>query len=691
MKLLCLYDIFTIFIQQKVRFAVLFGVNLNINSFICMYEKKANTYLKFDMSRMVNLEYSLNREILRTNRRGAYHCTTLVECNTRKQHGLLVVTVPSLDNTAHVLLSSFDETVIQHGAEFNLGLHKYDGDNYSPKGHKYIREFNCDSLPRTIYRVGGVILSKEKMFSQETNTIYIKYTLIDAHSPTTIRFKPFLAFRGINELTKENSVANHGYREVENGISMCMYSGYPDLFMQFSKSDVNFVFDPNWNKGIEYKKDMENGLPYIEDLYVPGYFELPIQKGESIIFSASDVPVNTANLLADFEKSVSKYTPRSSLFNCLKNSAHQFYFRPSQDELYIRNGFPWGDIRARDQFLSLPAVTLYIDKNECFEEVMDTAIPAIEQLLNGKPITGFLKDLDDADVLLWVVRCLKKYSDAEPARFQLKYAHLVPKIVAFIQGNKHPNLRMLPHGLLSVDSNVGYPSWMNNPNSDGFCTTGRTGCLVEVNAFWYNAVMFNKEVAKLLKDDKLEKKMEALSDKIKNTFIETFLNDAGYLYDYVDGYYVDWSVRPNMLLAISLDYPLLDKRQSKAILDIVTKELLTNKGLRTLSPKSIGFRPQCEGSEVDKHYWKYNGAAWAWLLAPYLDAYLRVFQRSGMAFLQRLLIGLEDEMSNDCIGSLSEVYDGSSPYQGHGQISCAIDVAGALRVLYLQQTLENEY
>lgn len=655
-----------------------------------MGHNKTNTYLKFDKSRMVNLEYSLKREILRTNRRGAYHCTTLVECNTRKQHGLLVMPVPKLDNSNHVLLSSFDETVIQHGAEFNLGIHKYDGNNFSPMGHKYIREFDCDSLPRTIYRVGGVILSKEKMFSLEDNTIFIRYTLLDAHSPTTIRFKPFLAFREINQLTQENSVAEHGYKEVENGISMQMYSGYPELFMQFNKK-VDFIFEPSWYKGIEYERDKEEELSYQEDLYVPGYFELPIAKGESIIFSASDVKADTQRLITLFEEGIKDRTPRSSFFNCLKNSAHQFYFRPSKDELYLLNGYPWGRVAAREQFMALPGLTLSTGKPEAFEQVVDTAVPIIEDFMKGKPIHGFLSDIGNADVLLWLIRSLKKFSAEDPARFHLKYADLVNRMVTFIQEGKHPNLKPLTNGLLSVDNRSNYPSWMHSTIADDSVRSGRTGCLVEVNAFWYNALMFNQEIARHNENDKLDKKMGLLAELVKTSFLEIFLNDGGYLYDYVVGNYVDWSVRPNMLLAIASDYPLLDKRQSKSILDIITKELLTPKGIRSLSPKSIGFRPRSEGSLNDRMYSAYNGAAWPWLLGPYLEAYLKIFQRSGISFLERLLIGIEDEMSNDCIGSLSAIYDGSIPYFGHGPISYATNVAGVLRALEIQKSFADEY
>ena len=193
------------------------------------------SYLRFDKTLMTNLEESLQREILRTNKAGAYHCTTIVDCNTRKYHGLLVIPVPNLDDENHVLLSSLDETVIQHGAEFNLGLHKYQGNNFSPNGHKYIREFDCEHIPATTYRVGGVILRKEKIFVHHENRILIRYTLLDAHSATTLRFRPFLAFRSVREYTHENPQASREYQLVENGIKTCMYPGYPELYMQLNK------------------------------------------------------------------------------------------------------------------------------------------------------------------------------------------------------------------------------------------------------------------------------------------------------------------------------------------------------------------------------------------------------------------------------------------------------------------------
>ena len=329
------------------------------------------SYLRLEKALMTNLEESLPRELLRTNRSGAYSCSTIVDCNTRKYHGLLVVPIPELDDENHVLLSSLDATVIQHGAEFNLGLHKYQGNNYSPKGHKYIREFDCDKVPTTIYRVGGVVLKKEVVFQHYEDRILIRYTLEEAHSPTTLRFRPFLAFRSVRQFTHENYTASRDYTPVDNGIKTCMYAGYPDLYMQFSKKN-EFIFHPDWYRGLEYPKEQERGYASNEDLYVPGYFEIDIKKGESLIFSAGIDEVNTRNLTKMFEAEMNPRTPRTSFYNCLKNSAKQFYLT-NEDGHYLLPGYPWFQVRARDQFVALPGCTLSIHHRQDYEAIMDTS------------------------------------------------------------------------------------------------------------------------------------------------------------------------------------------------------------------------------------------------------------------------------------------------------------------------------
>ena len=643
------------------------------------------SYLKFDKTVMINLEESLRREILRTNRNGAYHCTTVVDCNTRKYHGLLVMPLPELDDDNHVLLSSLDETVIQHDAPFNLGLHKYAGNNYNPKGHKYIREFTCDTVPRTVYRVGGVVLAKEKVFSLYENRIMIKYTLEDTHSDTTLRFKPFLAFRNANSLAQENGSVNKLYQDVPNGIKTCMYKGYPDLYMQFNKK-VKFVFEPYWYNGIEYLKEQERGYPYKEDLYVPGYFEVPIKKGETIIFSAGVGPVATNQLKKLFVQEAESRTPRTSFYNCLKNSAQQFYFRPKEEDAYLLAGYPWFKVRARDLFISLPGCTLSIDDPVRFEKIMHTAMPAIRNFMQTGKGDGVIREIEHPDVFLWAIWAIHQYARAMGIdKAQTLYADFVGEIITYFRDQKHPDMKLMENGLLFAEGRDKTITWMNS-TINGKPVVARSGYIVEFNALWYNALKFYKELA----GDKADESVDALINKMDTSFVETFLNGYNYLLDSVSGGYVDWSVRPNMIFTVAFPYSPLNRVQKRAVIDIVTKELVTPKGLRSLSPKSEGYRPNYVGTQNERDLAYHQGTAWPWLFGAYLESYLKIFGKGGISFVERMLISIEEEMSLHCIGTLAEIFDGNPPYTGRGAVSFAMNVAAILRVLEMLKKYNAE-
>lgn len=643
------------------------------------------SYLKFDKTVMINLEESLRREILRTNRNGAYHCTTVVDCNTRKYHGLLVMPLPELDDDNHVLLSSLDETVIQHDAPFNLGLHKYAGNNYNPKGHKYIREFTCDTVPRTVYRVGGVVLAKEKVFSLYENRIMIKYTLEDAHSDTTLRFKPFLAFRNANSLAQENGSVNKLYQDVPNGIKTCMYKGYPDLYMQFNKK-VKFVFEPYWYNGIEYLKEQERGYPYKEDLYVPGYFEVPIKKGETIIFSAGVGPVATNQLKKLFVQEAESRTPRTSFYNCLKNSAQQFYFRPKEEDAYLLAGYPWFKVRARDLFISLPGCTLSIDDPVRFEKIMHTAMPAIRNFMQTGKGDGVIREIEHPDVFLWAIWAIHQYARAMGIdKAQTLYADFVGEIITYFRDQKHPDMKLMENGLLFAEGRDKTITWMNS-TINGKPVVARSGYIVEFNALWYNALKFYKELA----GDKADESADVLINKMDISFVETFLNGYNYLLDSVSGGYVDWSVRPNMIFTVAFPYSPLNRVQKRAVIDIVTKELVTPKGLRSLSPKSEGYRPNYVGTQNERDLAYHQGTAWPWLFGAYLESYLKIFGKGGISFVERMLISMEEEMSLHCIGTLAEIFDGNPPYTGRGAVSFAMNVAAILRVLEMLKKYNAE-
>ena len=640
------------------------------------------SYLRLEKAVMTNLEESLRRELLRTNRSGAYSASTLVDCDTRKYHGLLVVPVPELDDENHVLLSSFDCTVIQHGAEFNLGLHKYQGNNFSPKGHKYIREFSCDVVPTTLYRVGGVILKRETIFQTYEDRILIRYTLEDAHSATTLRFRPFLAFRSVRQFTHENSTASREYHEVDNGIKTCMYAGYPDLYMQFNKKN-EFVFQPDWYRGVEYPKEQERGYASNEDLYVPGYFEVPIKKGESIVFAASTKEIKTNTLKTLFQKEIDVRQPRDNFYHCLVAAAHQFHNRQPNDDRYLLAGYPWFKCRARDTFIALPGLTLSIAEDEYFELVMATAERALREFMEEKPSTTKIYEIEKPDVPLWAIWAIQQYcKKLGKQRCKEMYGKLLRDIITFIEENKHPNMTLEDNGLLRIEGRDVAMTWMNS-TANGRPVVPRTGFVVEFNALWYNALRF---VASLARDDENEKDaehLEALAEKCKESFVDTFLNEYGYLLDYVDGNTMDWSVRPNMIFAVALDYSPLTQQQMKGVLDVCTRELLTPKGLRSLSPKSGGYNPIYVGPQTQRDYAYHQGTAWPWLGGFYMEACLKLYKRTRLSFIERQMVGYEDEMAYHCLGTISELFDGNPPFHGRGAMSFAMNVAEILRTLEL--------
>lgn len=641
------------------------------------------SYLRFEKALMTNLQDSLPKELLRTNRSGAYSCSTIVDCNTRKYHGLLVVPIPEIDDDNHVLLSSLDVTVVQHGAEFNLGLHKYQGNNFSPMGHKYIREFDCDKVPTTIYRVGGVLLKKEVVFQHYEDRILIRYTLVDAHSATTLRFRPFLAFRSVRQFTHENTVASRDFYPVDNGIKTCMYEGYPDLYMQFSKKN-EFVFHPDWYRGVEYPKEQERGYASTEDLYVPGYFEMPIKKGESIVFSAAISSIKPSALKKLFDEEVAERSPRDNFFHCLVNAAHQFHIRKKNDDRYLLAGYPWFKCRARDTFISLPGLTLSIEEQDYFELVMKTAERGIREFMAGKPLTGLMTEIEQPDVLLWAIWAIQQYAkEASLEKCNEMYGKLVADIVKFIEANKHNNLELRENGLLYSEGKKKAVTWMNS-TANGRPVVPRTGYIVEFNALWYNALCFAASLAELSGNNAQVDHLNKLAEKVKTSFVEVFLNEHGYLFDYVDDKDPrDWSVRPNMIFAAAFDYSPLDQAQKKGVVDICTRELLTPKGLRSLSPKSGGYNPMYVGPQAQRDYAYHQGTAWPWLGGFYMEASLKLYKRTRLSFIERQMVGYEDEMSYHCLGTIPELFDGNPPFHGRGGISFAMNVGEVLRTLEL--------
>ncbi len=433
---------------------------------------------------------------------------------------------------------------------------------------------------------------------------------------------------------------------------------------------------------MEYPKDCENGCGESEDLYVPGYFEMNIKKGEEVVLSASTSEIKSGSLKRLFEKEVEERAPRDNFFHCLVNAAHQFHNYSNKSEHYILAGYPWFKCRARDMFISLPGLTLAIDEQEKFEMVMKTAVKGLYEFMQGKPLSVKITEIDKPDVLLWAIWAIQQYckSVGRDKCVQV-YWKTVRDVVSFVAEGKHPNLRLDENGLIYSKGDLKPITWMDS-TVGGKPIVPRTGYIVEFNALWYNSLMFAAELASANKEDeKLCAGLETAAERCKQSFVSTFVNDCGYLFDYVDEGVKDWSVRPNMIFPVAFDYSPLSQEQKKSILDVCTRELLTPKGLRSLSPKSCGYNPMFVGAQRDYAY--HQGTAWPWLCGFYMEACLKLYKKTRLSFIERQMVGYEDEMTVNCLGTIPELFDGNPPFKARGAISFAMNVAETLRALNL--------
>lgn len=647
------------------------------------------SYLKFEKKSLVNLEYALTKELLRTNRAGSYASTTIVGCNTRKYHGLLVCPQPPIDDELHVLLSSLDVTVIQFEKEFNLGIHKYPGGIYSPKGHKYIDDFTAEPIPKTTYSVGNAILTMERIFSRDADRIIIKYTLEKSPKPLILRFKPFLAFRNRHKLSKANNYANKKFEPIPNGIRVKLYQGYSYLNMQFSEN-VEYIHVPDWYYNIEYDRERVRGYDYQEDLYSPGFFELSLKQGDTVFFSGATDEIDPPKIKKIFFEEIKSRIPRNNFRNCLLNAAQQFIVKKGK-KVEIIAGFPWFGRWGRDTFISLPGLTLESGNTDLFKEILDTMTQELKGSFFPNIGAGNNTAYNSVDAPLWFFWALQKYCD-KIKDMQKLWQSYGKYMKAILQGYKNGvsfNIKMLENSLIWAGEPGKALTWMD-AIADGKPVTPRIGMPVEINALWYNAIMFTLDLAKANNDEEFVQEWKPISKKIPNSFLETFWSDKyGYLADYVSDKNIDWSIRPNQIFAASLPYSPISEPRRKDIVDKIDKELLTTRGLRTLSPNSPEYEGAYYGDQITRDKQYHQGTVWPWLFGHFVEAYLKIYKKSGLSRMEWYYERFEETMLEHGIGTISEVYDGDPPHKPGGSISQAWSVAELLRVGSIIESYKN--
>ncbi len=633
-------------------------------------------FLKFNKSELVNLSYSLKREIILASKSGAYCNTSIVTCNTRRYHGLLAVPVDKFGGYRHLLLSSLDETLILRGKRFNLGIHCY-GDIYEPRGHKYIVDFDADPVPSITYKIGEIVFRKRIVLSPDGNQLLICYDLLKAPAKVKLELKPFLAFRNVHALTGENATANTGFKAVKNGAAFNMYDGFPDLNLQLSTSASVFKYNPVWYKGITYSDEMRRGFDCREDLWVPGVFETELSSGESIVVSAAaGDSVNAAGLKRKFNATVEKVGPITSFHDQLVRQADSL-IRDEGGKVQIVAGYSWlytGLLR--ETLESLAGLALYgKDSPKEFEEILDNLIANNQERLSRRTT--------QVEAPLYLAVTLQQYIayGADDKAVWTKYGPVLKSVLESYLPGTRQEVAMQPNGLLWAQKDGVALTWMNAYIS-GRAVTERAGYQVETNALWYNAICFALEHER--KNSGFYRKWAPIKDLVEQNFQPVFWNpEQGFLADYVDVAGQHMELRPNQLWAVSLDYRCVSDEVIGMVMRVVNAELVTRRGIRSLSPRDARYKGVYEGSQIDRDLAYHNGSAFPFLLAQYCYA---SFNMMGKNFIKRaewLTEGFYEDLSKHGVGAFSELYDGDPPHEPHGAISSAMTTAALLNINWL--------
>ena len=639
--------------------------------------------LKFNKSELVNLSYSLRREVLEANKTGAYCNTSIVDCNTRKYHGLLAVTLDRFGGDRYLLLSQVDESLIVGGKQFNLGIHCY-GDIYEPRGHKYVVDFDANPVPQLTYKVGEMLFKKSMILVPDKDQVLIKYELVTSPHPVQLSLKPFLAFRNIHALTHRNNEARTDGIPVRNGMSFRMYANFPDLYLQLSRKDVKFTAAPHWNMNVTYSDEYRRGFDCNEDLFVPGYFDIMLKEGESIVLSASLSEAEPAQLLRKFNALLKKRTGAETFHDQLVNCADKLISRHN-NRLRISAGLTWMYTGLlRETLQSLAGLTLYgLNDPKQFEEILDNLIEDEQQRLFHRTT--------QVESPLYLAITLQKYIKwgADEKYVWGKYGNVLMQVLESYTGGHRQEVTMHPNGLLWAQMEGVALTWMN-AYINGRAVTERAGYQVETNAFWYNAICFALAMENEYNPQNRAfiERWSQIRDMVKANYQKTFWNpEQGYLADYVDNYGQNMAVRPNQIYAFWVKYSPVDEELAPSVLRVMRNELVTARGLRTLSPRDVNYKGVYDGSQYDRDLAYHQGSTRTFLLEPYIDTRLRIYGDGFISRAKWLMKGFVEDLNKHGVGAVSELYDGDPPHEPHGTISSARGTAALLAVDHLL----NEY
>ncbi len=648
-----------------------------------------------------NLDVALRKEWLETNGLGGFASSTIAGLHTRRYHGLLVAaTKPPAGRL--LMLSKLEETLVVDGRRFELSANRYPGAVH-PQGFHYLKQFRLDPFPIFVYEAGGVEIEKSVFLVHGENTTIVEYRLRggpaanadESDRPAAalecrLEIRPLVAFRDYHATTHANNALDPA---VEVRIGQASIRPYADLpALQFAYTGGEIESSGGWYHNFEYDVERERGLDFREDLYNPFTLHVNLTGAPAFALIASTKPQEASRVPQLREREIARRTrvaaaapSQEPLVLKLAQAADQFIVRRGELQTVIA-GYPWFGDWGRDTMIALPGLTLTTGRSDVAKNILLAFAQYVDRgmLPNLFPDAGETPEYNTVDATLWFFEAIRalteKTGDTAFVRDNL-YRVLGEIIDWHVRGTRY-GICVDGDGLLNAGEPGVQLTWMDAKVGD-WVVTPRSGKPVEIQALWYNALRIVQELAERFGDSDRARLYAAMASQATQSFNALFWNETeGCLYDVVQGGNRDASIRPNQIFAVSLAHPILAADKACAVVEVVERELLTPRGLRSLSPRDPRYRPYYEGDRLSRDGAYHQGTVWPWLLGPFLSAYLRVRGNRPDAREQaaQWLRAFEPHLEDAGLGQVSEIFDAEPPHCPRGCTAQAWSVAELLRV-----------
>jgi predicted glycogen debranching enzyme len=661
---------------------------------------------------------AIKKEWIVTNGLGGYASSTVLGVNTRKYHGLLVAALnPPSERT--VCLTKLDEELEIRKNFYPLFVNEFQ-DRIFPRGNLYLEEFSISPIPKYVYKTQNVTVQKTIFMPHGKNVTVAVYNLLNKNeNEAKIRIFPLVNCRHMHETTSRwrNSWSLTQEHSERNTV---LRFKIPQCTLALAATDGRYFASGKWVEGTYYREEAIRGESCLEDCYQTGYFEVTVDASKSESFAVLAVADKDGDSVRRFlEKTpltiydIGIIQKREE--NRLKDLVSKFYERHpninlsdwlhwivlATDKFIAQSadgtrksviaGYHWFECWGRDAFISMPGLMLltgrFEDARKVFltfkEHYKDGLIPNFISDMHGQPV------YNSVDAPLWFVNAVLQYlkytGDFKFVKEQL-WETLKAIVEGFMRGEAH-GICVDNDGLVLHDAQL---TWMDAV-VDGQPVTPRYGKAVEVQALWFNTLKIMELLALKYAEANTAEKYACTAERVRKSFENSFwILGKGYLYDFVNESVKDSSLRPNQIIAVSLNYTMLDATKNEKIIDTVHHELLTPYGLRTLAKNDARYVGVYAGDRRSRDKAYHNGTVWPWLLGPFTTAFLKVkgyaeYRREqALRFLLPLFTG---QIHKAGLGVVSEIFDGDPPHNPRGCIAQAWSVAEPLRA-YVEDVLQ---